>query len=132
MAEEPQPSNVTEGADAPDVVPANAEDRKAAAAMSSLDTRGEDETKPKKDVDMKAVQEAMKNLETGTQPQGKATAVESSKKKEEAPKKPLVKVDAADVTLIVSIEIFSPSPRLDARISLLFDELTGSRASNLI
>ncbi|GAB7358352.1 hypothetical protein MBLNU230_g2423t1 [Neophaeotheca triangularis] len=100
MAEEPQPSNVTEGADAPDVVPANAEDRKAAAAMSSLDTRGEDETKPKKDVDMKAVQEAMKNLETGTQPQGKAMAVESSKKKEEAPKKPLVKVDAADITLI--------------------------------
>ncbi len=36
---EPQPSNITEGADAPDVLPANAEDRKAAQAMSSLDIK---------------------------------------------------------------------------------------------
>lgn len=99
---EPQPSNVTEGADAPDVVPANAEDRKAAAAMNSLDTRGEDETKGKKDVDMKAVQEAMKNLEAGAQPQGKTTTISEGSKKEDAPKKPLVKVDAGDVALMVS------------------------------
>ncbi|KAK3701678.1 hypothetical protein LTR37_015330 [Vermiconidia calcicola] len=100
MAEEPQPSTVQEGADAPDVLPANAEDRKAAKAMSSLDARGEDETTaaPKKEVDVKALTDAMKMLETG---QGQQTKPEAGKKKEEEVKKPLVKVDQADVALLV-------------------------------
>jgi len=99
---EPQPPNVTEGAEAPDVLPANAEDRKAAAAMNSLDTRGEEEAKPKKEVDMKAVQEAMKNLDVGASA-SKTASQPATAKKEEAPKKPAVKVDAADVALLVSI-----------------------------
>lgn len=94
---EPQPPNVTEGADAPDALPANAEDRKAAQAMSSLDAKGEDEAAPKKEIDLKALNDAMKNL--GVVQQSPTTAA-TPVKKEEAPKK-LVKVDQADVALLV-------------------------------
>ncbi|KAK4507597.1 hypothetical protein PRZ48_001332 [Zasmidium cellare] len=100
MAEEPQPPNVQEGADAPDVIPASNEDRKAAAALSSLDVKEDQDATPnKKEVDLKALGEAMKNLEL-TQGTGKTTASSGTAKKEEAPKK-LVKVDAADVGLLV-------------------------------
>lgn len=96
MAEE-QPPNVQEGADQPDVLPANAEDRKAAQAMSSLDARGDDETSaPKKNVDMKALGEAMKHLGAGQEQKKQETA-----KKEEVEKKKVVKADQADVTLLV-------------------------------
>lgn len=98
---EPQPSNVTEGADAPDVLPANAEDRKAAQALSSLDAKGDDNAGPKKEVDTKALGEAMRNLELAQKP----AAGTSVAKKEEAPKK-LVKVDAADVNLLVGVDSF--------------------------
>ena len=96
---EPQPPNVQEGADQPDVLPANAEDRKAAQALSSLDAKGEDENSgsAKKEVDLKALGEAMKHLEMG---QGARKPAESQAKKEEAPKK-LIKVDPADVALLV-------------------------------
>lgn len=101
MAEEPQPDNITEGADAPESLPANAEDRKAHKAMSSLDARGEDVEAPavgKKEVDVKALTDAMKMLEAGS-------ATSQSKKpqesKTEEPKKPLIKVDQADVALLV-------------------------------
>ncbi|KAF2719150.1 hypothetical protein K431DRAFT_287032 [Polychaeton citri CBS 116435] len=98
MAEEPQPSNFKEGKDAPDVIPANAEDRKAAAAMSSLDVHGEDdESKPKKDVDMKALSDAINNLEKKP---GQATgSANASGAKKEEPKKP-IKVDAGDVNML--------------------------------
>lgn len=86
MAEEPQPSNVHEGAGGPEATPANAEDRKAAAAMDSLDTRGEDEGK--RDVNTEALGQAMKNISGA-----------GEKKVEE---KRAVKVDPADVNLLVS------------------------------
>lgn len=96
MAEEPQPSNVQEGADPPDALPANAEDRKAAKAMSSLDAKVDDnDAAPKKEVDIKALNDAMKMLGAGEE-QKKPERV----KKEEAPK-PLIKVDPADVALLV-------------------------------
>ena len=83
MAEEPQPSNVQEGADPPDALPANAEDRKAAKAMSSLDARGEEEpTQPKKEVDLSALNDAIKNLSVGKEEKKKPEKA----KKEEAPK----------------------------------------------
>jgi hypothetical protein len=95
---EAQPSNVKEGADQPDVLAASAEDRKAAQAMSSLDARGDEETSaPKKEADLKALGEALKSLDM-SQAQSKRT---ESAKKEEAPKK-LIKVDQADVSLLVS------------------------------
>lgn len=98
MAEEPQPPNVTEGLDQPESLPANAEDRKAAQALNSLDAKADDEA-PKKDVDLKALSDAMKNLGVG------AEAKKPISKKEEAPKKPLIKVDPADVALVVSCSL---------------------------
>lgn len=101
MAEEPQPATVQEGADPPDVLPANAEDRKAAAAMSSLDVKTDDApAAPKKEVDAKALAEAMKYLSVG-QTDGGAAKKTEAKKKEAEPAKPLVKVDQADVALLV-------------------------------
>lgn len=91
---EPQPPNVQEGADAPDVLPANAEDRKAAQALSSLDTRADEESNSaKKGVDLKALNDAMSRLTT-------APVKATTEVKKEEPKK-LVKVDAADVALLV-------------------------------
>ncbi|KAK4951204.1 hypothetical protein LTR10_010177 [Elasticomyces elasticus] len=91
---EPQPSNVQEGADAPDVLPANAEDRKAAQAMSSLDVKGEDDAAPK-EMDLKALNDAMKNL--GASQEQNTSSLTAAKKEE--PKK-LIKVDQADVALL--------------------------------
>ena len=100
MAEEPQPTDLQEGAEQPESLPANAEDRKAAKAMSKLDTRGEEEpAQPKKEVDLKALNDAIKNL--GVAPQQQQEKPLAKKKEEEAPKV-LIKVDQADVALLVS------------------------------
>ncbi|EOD50670.1 hypothetical protein UCRNP2_2550 [Neofusicoccum parvum UCRNP2] len=96
MAEEPQPAGVHEGAEQPPA-PASAEDRKAQAAMSTLDAaQREDEGVPKKNVDAEALGQAMKNLDVKDQ----------SKK---ADVKKAVKVDPADVTLLVEqLELTKP------------------------
>ncbi len=92
MAEEPQPPTIHEGASTP-VPPENtsAEDRKAAAALSSLDARGEDDEAAdgKKEVDTEALGKAMRGLD-----------VKDEGKKEEVVKKK-VKVEAGDVALLV-------------------------------
>jgi hypothetical protein len=81
---EPQPPDVHEGAADPPAPTSTAEDRKAAAALSTLDTQ--DEAAEKKDVDSKALNKAMKGL-----------GVKDGKGDE----KKTVKVEAADVTLLV-------------------------------
>lgn len=91
---EPQPSGVSEGAEQ------NIEDRKAAAAMSALDAKDNDEG-PKKEVDLKALSDAMKNLDVTKA----GTTAAATKRKEEEVKKPLIKVDAGDVALLVSDEV---------------------------
>jgi hypothetical protein len=84
---EPQPSNIKEGAsDAPAPTAGSAEDRKAAAALSTLDAQGDDEA-GKKEVDSKAVEKAMKNLSVKD---GKGDA-----------QKKTVKIEASDVNLLV-------------------------------
>ncbi|KAI0109249.1 hypothetical protein GGR51DRAFT_558609 [Nemania sp. FL0031] len=88
---EPQPRNVHEGATAGDVEEEvtkakSAEDRKAAAALASMDASGDGAEAA--EVDAAAVSKAMKNLGTAA----------SAPAKKEAKK---VKVDAADVTLLV-------------------------------
>ena len=88
MASEPQPSEIHEGASDPHAPTGTADDRKAAAALSSLDARDDDSATGKKDVDTKALGEAMKNLNVD----GKTKAEE---------KKKVVKVDAQDVALLV-------------------------------
>lgn len=107
---EPQPSTIREGADiddehAPPLLPAaSAEDRKAAAALSSLTTANDDETASKRsDADQKALGEAMSRLEVAS---GKGKAKEGAKGKageaEGVTKKKAIKVDQADVALLVS------------------------------
>ncbi|MCJ1471791.1 hypothetical protein MMC13_000432 [Lambiella insularis] len=96
---EPQPAAVQEGIDEEHpAAPTSAEDRKAAAALSSLENRGEDdETAVKKsNVDQKALGEAMSRLEVGS----KGSTAESTKGTD-AVKKKAVKVDQGDVMLLV-------------------------------
>lgn len=91
---EPQPRNLHEGTttgDVEDEVTAakSAEDRKAAAAMASMGANGADDAGSAA-VDQEAASKAMKSLG------GEA-------KKPDAAAQKKVKVDAADVTLLVCI-----------------------------
>ncbi|KAH8169070.1 hypothetical protein LIA77_11196 [Sarocladium implicatum] len=103
MAEK-QPPNVVEGAagDIDDERPAakSAEDRKAASALASLDST-DDASGASKNVDQEAAGQAMKNLGTGGSAAAAAPVV---------PKK-IVKVDAADVTLLAQ-ELELPKPKV--------------------
>lgn len=96
---ETQPPTVVEGATTGDVedeiaeLPKSAEDRKAATALSSLDTPRDDDSAVK-DVDQEAVKKAMNRL-TGPNSDGKKVEVKKEVKK-------VVKVDQADVALLVS------------------------------
>ena len=106
---EPQPSTVHEGAD-PDAaeasenpsVPASAEDRKAAAALSSLETHGgvedEDSSRRKLNIDADALGKAMRNLEIVAGENKTKVKGKEEIKKEEVKK---VKVDPKDVSLVV-------------------------------
>lgn len=99
---EAQPPTIIEGAmtgDADDEIPAtakSAEDRKAAAALSSLDAPREDESPATKDVDQEAVRKAMDRLAGAG-----ATSGDAGKKEEKREAKKAVKIDQADVTLVV-------------------------------
>ena len=103
---EPQPSNVQEGIDPEGPsAPTGGDARKAAAALSNLDQRGEDSSAPTKNVDQAALSDAISRLELTS---GKVTPGEEEQKKKEAEAKKekerraKVKVDAADVGLLVS------------------------------
>jgi len=91
---EPQPQKLKEGATGGDVedevqdTAKSAEDRKAAAAMASMDTNGDDASSNA--VDQEAASKAMKSLGGAAKP---AAAAGADNKK--------VKVDAADVALLV-------------------------------
>lgn len=96
MAEEKQPPGIVEGATTGDVEDElqddkakSAEDRKAAAALSKLDARGDDDgAEGSSTVDSKGLSEAMNKL-----------SVSKAEDKKDLKK---VKVDAADVALLVS------------------------------
>ena len=98
---EPQPPQVHEGAidqeDEPSILPASGDARKAAAALSSLDARGEDDSVKKSQADQEALGKAMSRLELVEKP-----PVQSKGKEPEGEKKKIVKVDQADVALLVS------------------------------
>ncbi len=102
MAEK-QPPTIVEGAttgDVEDEVPVakSAEDRKAAAALSSLDSRGDD-SNIVKDVDQEAVRKAMVRLAGPAAINGTAAKKDGEKKVV----KKTVKVDPADVALLVRL-----------------------------
>ncbi|KAJ2902456.1 hypothetical protein MKZ38_000585 [Zalerion maritima] len=101
MAEEPQPNNVTEGADVDENVELkakSAEDRKAAAAMAKLDAAHHDDSSgggaASKAVDQEAMNKAMGALAGGARSGGAAAGV-----KKEVKKAPAVKLDPKDVAL---------------------------------
>ena len=86
-------------------LPANAEDRKAAAALNSLNAEGlGGDAAPAKgpsSADQEALSRAMSRLEVAAgHDTGKKKATESQKKEAEVKKK-VVKINAADVTLLV-------------------------------
>jgi hypothetical protein len=99
---EPQPPGIHEGASTPPGPPAAASAAAEASALSSLDdkTLSEASSGPKKEVDLKALNDAMKALDSGAGSKKAATAGGSVKKDEEPAK--LIKVDGGDVTLLVS------------------------------
>lgn len=81
---EPQPADVHEGAADAHAPTGTAEDRKAAAALSTLDTQ--DDASEKKEVDTKALDKAMKGLDV---------------KDQKTEEKKTVKVEVVDVNLLV-------------------------------
>lgn len=119
---EPQPSNIHEGVDPTDETPAtqppaSAEDRKAAAALSSLDSRNAEEedskaqTSKAKNIDQEALRRAISRLEVSSgekvlgevSERAKKVAEDKRKEKEAAERRRAVKVDQADVTLLVRL-----------------------------
>ena len=104
---EPQPSSVHEGMDREDPapLPTSAEDRKAAAAMSSLERRGGDDddaaTKPNKEIDQEALGKAINRLELADKAGTVAAGEKKTKEKEEVEKRAKIKVDQADLALLV-------------------------------
>lgn len=82
-------------------VPASADDKKAAAALSSLDqpSMSTGNAAPKKDIDSKAIGDAMQRL-TVSEGKGGKEAAKAEKKEEQGPAKK-VKIEAADVNLVV-------------------------------
>ncbi|PQE15781.1 Huntingtin-interacting K protein [Rutstroemia sp. NJR-2017a BBW] len=100
---EAQPPTIVEGAttgDVDDEIPQaakSAEDRKAAAALSSLDAPRDDDSTSTKDVDQEAVRQAMNRLAGTNATNGTVAKKEDDKKVV----KKTVKVDPADVTLLI-------------------------------
>lgn len=104
MADE-QPSGVHEGA-------TSAEDRKAASALANLDASNTDDSSTQ-NIDQDAINQAMKRLGGASAidaiPKPSTTAAAAASKSAAPPAK-AVKVDAADVTLLVN-ELELPKPK---------------------
>ncbi|KAI9815964.1 MAG: hypothetical protein M1827_001956 [Pycnora praestabilis] len=108
---EPQPSTAQAGSTDLDeqetpAVPKSAEDRKAAAALSSLDAHNDDDASHKQEVDQEALGKAIRDLEIGTKSvgqkkEGSAAAAEKAEKEKEEERRRKIKVDQADVGLLV-------------------------------
>ena len=94
MAEE-QPASVHEGASTPPPPTGTAEDRKAAAALSSLDAHDDDSGAAKSGADSEALGQAMEKLNVGG----------PKKEEQKAVPRRAVKVDPADVSMLVSYRV---------------------------
>jgi hypothetical protein len=139
---EPQPplsstelATATEDAEVPAPAPAGAEDRKAAAALSSLDAPADDAAAPaKSQADTKALGEAMSRLELLDKAKGKGSGSASAKtekeKKEEEVKK--VKVDAGDVAMLVSRANWRTTAGLMSTLQVEHLELNRAKATELL
>lgn len=103
---EPQPPTVQEGMD-PEGPPApsGGDAKKAAAALSNLDQRGEDSSAPTKNIDQEALSNAISRLELSSgkvTPGGEEQKAKEAEARKEKERRAKVKVDAADVGLLVS------------------------------
>ncbi|KAI9831142.1 MAG: hypothetical protein M1819_005230 [Sarea resinae] len=107
---EPQPSQVHEGATGPRAAeieegdaaqPKSAEDRKTAAALSSLDARGDDDAATGKEIDTEALGKAMKILDVGGKAASVKKTVKDEGKEKEEKRKAAIKVKAEDVGFLV-------------------------------
>jgi len=94
MAEE-QPASVREGASSPPPPAGTAEDRKAAAALSSLDAHDDDSGAAKSGADSEALGQAMEKLNVGG----------PKKEEQKAVPRRAVRVDPADVNMLVSYRV---------------------------
>ncbi|KAG8631126.1 hypothetical protein KVT40_000266 [Elsinoe batatas] len=99
---EPAPSDATKGdTTQSNPAPTGGDDAKAAAALSALDQPSvSDDAPAKKDVDTKALGDAMARLEVASGGGSGAKTGTKTEKKEETPKK-AVKIEAADVAVVV-------------------------------
>lgn len=91
-------------------LPANPEDRKAAAALSSLNTNdigAETNSKPRSSAEQEALGKAMNRLEiaAGQEPKAKKPGAQ---KEAEVVKKKAVKVASEDVNLLVCLPVTCP------------------------
>ena len=133
---EAQPPTIVEGAttgDVDDEIPVaakSAEDRKAAAALSSLDAPArDDESTSSKDVDQEAVRKAMDRL-AGTGAANGVVSKKSDEEKKAAAVKKIVKVDPTDVTLLVSCYIYLYLPfQTDSHAIQTADAVDSNRAN---
>lgn len=94
--------------EAPAKQPTSAEDRKAASALANLDADASSSANTA-NVDQDAVSKAMKTLRPGTKASAAAGLPAASKSSSAAPKT-TIKIDAADVALLVS-ELEIPKPK---------------------
>ena len=102
---EPQPASVQEGID-PEGPPAptGGDARKAAAALSTLDQRGDDATAPTKNIDQEALSNAISRLELTSgkvTPGGEQQKEKEAEARKEKERRAKIKVDATDVGLLV-------------------------------
>lgn len=103
---EPQPAGVQEGIDPEDPpAPTGGDARKAAAALSTLDQRGEETSAPTKNIDQEALSNAINRLELSSgkvTPGGEQQKEKEAEARKEKERRAKVKVDAGDVGLLVS------------------------------
>ncbi|KAF2157071.1 hypothetical protein K461DRAFT_273190 [Myriangium duriaei CBS 260.36] len=103
---EPQPSTVREG-DTTSSVPGGADSRAAAAALSSLDDQSATTGAGKRDLDTAALGDAVARLEVSSDEKAKSgaaaagTSTKSADKNKAADEAKKIKIEAADVALVV-------------------------------
>lgn len=112
---DPQPSAIQEGAADPHAPTSTADDRKAAAALSTLDAQEDDGVK--KEVDGKALDKAMKKLNVND--------IKGKEKKN-------IKVDPADVNLLVCHSINMSLVSMTDNMQVLQLDLSKQKATELL
>jgi len=99
---EPQPAEIKEGDQTPSATPSSSEDRKTAAALSNLDANVDNDMTSKQ-ADTEALGKAMKDMNVND---GPTSGAQKANVTTQGPSKAAVKVNPADVTLLVSTSLY--------------------------